>query len=194
MYSDELGRSLDSIAARGIECLTLAAAATVVAEEAQRAWEARHVRVLRGRGRSGETLASLGAPPAPGASPRVHRAGMGPVRAVDCELMLVAGDSHAGDDTDLDHDLRLYARQAGWLLASVDRLENLHRAMATRATIAQAQGLLMARYDIDATQAFLVLRRRSQESHVRLAQIAADMVAAVPTVPLGGEQGSARVQ
>lgn len=181
MYSEELGQVLDALAVRGVECLTLASAATVVAEEARAAWGARHVRVLRGRGRAGEKLASLGLPPAPSPSLLVHRVGMGSVGAVPCELVLVMGTPSVVASPHLEHDLRLYARQAGWFLASVDRLENLHQAMTTRATIAQAQGLLMARYDIDAAQAFLVMRRHSQDTHVRLAQIAADLVAGVPT-------------
>ncbi|MDP3966971.1 MAG: ANTAR domain-containing protein [Nocardioides sp.] len=185
MHPDKLESTLDALAVRGVECLTLAAAATVVAEEAGNGWGAHHVRVVRGRGPSGETLASLGAPPAPGPSPLVRRVEMGPVRAVPCELVLSIRDPSTVGSTHLEHDLRLFARQAGWFLASVDRLENLHHAMATRATIAQAQGLLMARYDIDAYQAFLVMRRQSQETHVRLAQIAADLVATAPSVDLG---------
>ncbi|MDP3966972.1 MAG: ANTAR domain-containing protein [Nocardioides sp.] len=106
------------------------------------------------------------------------------MRTVPCELVIAVPGPSATGTTQSEKDLDLYATQAGWFMAGIDRLENLHRAMATRATIARAQGMLMVHYDIDASQAFLVMRRRSQDTNVRLAEIAAGLVAMRP-VDLG---------
>lgn len=57
--------------------------------------------------------------------------------------------------------------------------ENLHlrKALETRDTIGQAKGMLMERYDIDATSAFDLLRTLSQESNTKLADVAAQLIA-----------------
>ena len=54
--------------------------------------------------------------------------------------------------------------------------ETLERAVEARTTIGQAQGLLMERLDIDADQAIALLKRVSQDTNVKLAQIADEVV------------------
>jgi GAF domain-containing protein len=50
--------------------------------------------------------------------------------------------------------------------------ENLRRAMASRATIEQAKGILMERYKVTADQAFTLLTHASQRSNVKLRDVA----------------------
>lgn len=74
----------------------------------------------------------------------------------------------------------------------VQRLEaevaGLRKAMASRAVIEQAKGLLAARLGIDPEQAFAHLSRLSQETNVKLADLAADLVAAAGPAPQAIEE------
>jgi AmiR/NasT family two-component response regulator len=56
------------------------------------------------------------------------------------------------------------------------KVEELHTALETRHTIGLAQGLLMARYELTAEQAFEYLRRSSQEGNVKLRRLAERVV------------------
>ncbi|MFD8480439.1 SpoIIE family protein phosphatase [Kitasatospora sp. NPDC059673] len=71
--------------------------------------------------------------------------------------------------------------------ATVDRLrtelEGLRSAMRTRAVIEQAKGLLVGRVGCTPEEAFGELVRRSQQQNRKLAQIAADLVAAAAPRP-----------
>jgi GAF domain-containing protein len=60
---------------------------------------------------------------------------------------------------------------------------HLERAMASRATIEQAKGIIMGRTGCDADQAFAELVRRSQHANRKLALIAADLIDEVRPVP-----------
>jgi hypothetical protein len=53
----------------------------------------------------------------------------------------------------------------------------LTHALETRLVIGQAEGLLMARYDLGPESAFRLLVKLSQESHVKLREVAARLVA-----------------
>jgi AmiR/NasT family two-component response regulator len=55
----------------------------------------------------------------------------------------------------------------------------MEQAMASRAVIEQAKGVLMARHGIDETVAFELLRRQSQEQNTKLRILAAQVVAEV---------------
>ena len=76
------------------------------------------------------------------------------------------------------------ARRA-WILAAhlavaldtVQMEENLLRAQEAHMQVGQAVGLLMERYQLDADQAFSVLRRYSQDRQVKLRDVAADLLA-----------------
>jgi AmiR/NasT family two-component response regulator len=50
--------------------------------------------------------------------------------------------------------------------------ENFSRALDSRKLIGQAQGILMERFDLDDTHAFEVLRRYSQDSNIKLRDVA----------------------
>lgn len=55
--------------------------------------------------------------------------------------------------------------------------EQLESALATRDRIGQAKGIIMERYGVDDTRAFAMLRQLSQESNVKLADIALQVIA-----------------
>jgi GAF domain-containing protein len=65
----------------------------------------------------------------------------------------------------------LAAHAAAAILASRQG-EQLESALSTRDRIGQAKGIIMERYGVNDVQAFDMLRRLSQESNVRLADIA----------------------
>src|SRR3712207_7975 len=65
-----------------------------------------------------------------------------------------------------------FAAQAAVALRSAQTEQHLRAAMATRNLIGQAQGILMERYKVTAEQAFAVLSRVSQQSNVKLRDVA----------------------
>lgn len=76
-------------------------------------------------------------------------------------------------------DLELAAilgRHATGAYLKARRLSATTRAIESRTTIGQAQGILMERFDIDADQAFSVLRRYSQSENTPLREVASRLV------------------
>jgi GAF domain-containing protein len=61
-------------------------------------------------------------------------------------------------------------------VAAAQRIEQLETALDSRTVVAQACGLLMERYDIDAGRAFALLGRLSSTSNVKLRDLAARLV------------------
>lgn len=70
----------------------------------------------------------------------------------------------------------ILAAQGAAVMAVMNSEAGLRDAMETRALIGQAQGMLMERFDIDARRAFSVLSRFSQDSNIRLRDIAEQLV------------------
>ena len=70
----------------------------------------------------------------------------------------------------------LLARRSSVALAAVTRTEHLQKAMDARTVIGQAEGILMARYGLDADTAFSVLRRYSQQGNRKLHTVAEQVV------------------
>ena len=66
----------------------------------------------------------------------------------------------------------MYGAQASMALNAAHRIDHLRTALDTRHTIGVAQGMLMARFGLDADRAFEVLRRYSQENNVKLRELA----------------------
>jgi hypothetical protein len=60
--------------------------------------------------------------------------------------------------------------------AAENGLAGMLAAMDTRAIIEQAKGMIMISLKVDADAAFEVLVRRSQTSHLKLAEVAAEIV------------------
>jgi GAF domain-containing protein len=78
------------------------------------------------------------------------------------------------DDTDLEA-ARIVAAHASVVLAYTRKTQDLWRAIDTRNLIGQAQGMLMAQYKLTPDTAFAVLRRYSQATNVRLAELAEEL-------------------
>jgi hypothetical protein len=70
---------------------------------------------------------------------------------------------------------RLFGRHASAAVRNVVARETLNQAIAARHRVGQAQGILIARYQLTAEQAFAVLKRQSQATNVKL-RIVADQV------------------
>jgi GAF domain-containing protein len=89
-------------------------------------------------------------------------------------LNLYSRQVDAFDDRDRDEGLAL-AAQVAIAVASARELEQLHLAMDARNLIGQAQGIIMATYDLDAQGAFAVLSRLSMASNRKLRDVAAEI-------------------
>lgn len=61
-------------------------------------------------------------------------------------------------------------------LAAAEEIGHLGSAITNRTTIGQAEGILMERFDVNAQQAFAVLRRISQQRNVKLHEVARELV------------------
>lgn len=71
----------------------------------------------------------------------------------------------------------VFASHAAATIMSVRERDNLREAVEGRTLIGQAQGILMARFDLDADRAFAVLRRFSQTQNVKLRTVAQLVIA-----------------
>lgn len=97
-------------------------------------------------------------------------------------LNLYGEQAHAFGDLD-EALLRLYTTAAAAAIANArryaqarDLATQLGQALDSRAVIDQARGILMATHGIDAEQAFALLARESQNTNVKLREIAARLV------------------
>jgi hypothetical protein len=70
----------------------------------------------------------------------------------------------------------VYATHAALAWDSARRDDQFHSALASRDVIGQAKGMLMERFGVDAISAFELLRKLSQESNTRLADLARRIV------------------
>ena len=90
-------------------------------------------------------------------------------------LNLFAFKPNAFDGEDETIATVLAAHAAAAILASRQG-EQLQSALTTRDRIGQAKGIIMERYGIDDVQAFEMLKRLSQDSNTRLADIAQQVI------------------
>ena len=79
-----------------------------------------------------------------------------------------------------------FAHHASLALGAVMERDNLNRAVAARHRVGLAQGILMTRRQLTADQAFALLKRESQNTHVKLRTIA-QMVIQTGDLPVGTE-------
>jgi transcriptional regulator with GAF, ATPase, and Fis domain len=70
----------------------------------------------------------------------------------------------------------IFAAHAATVWGALQRGEQFRSALASRDTIGQAKGMIMERYNVNAIQAFELLRTLSQESNVRLYDVARRLV------------------
>lgn len=86
-------------------------------------------------------------------------------------LDLYSGDADAfGEDSVLIGDL--FARHASVALAHAGQVRHLNHALASRDVIGQAKGILMQRDGLTAQDAFAMLVRVSQETNLKLVDVA----------------------
>ncbi|RYJ02683.1 MAG: ANTAR domain-containing protein, partial [Actinomycetales bacterium] len=71
---------------------------------------------------------------------------------------------------------KVLADQSAAVMAAMRAEEGMRAALETRTVIGQAQGMLMERFGLDASQAFSVLRRFSQDNNIRLVDVAGQLV------------------
>ncbi|GGI05188.1 GAF and ANTAR domain-containing protein [Egicoccus halophilus] len=95
----------------------------------------------------------------------VYRRSAGPWTAADREAAEVLATIAAG-----------YILHANQLRAQHELAEQLQQALESRDLIGQAKGLLMARHRIDAEEAFQLLRKTSQDTNLKLRDVAAKLV------------------
>jgi len=84
--------------------------------------------------------------------------------------------SSATLDDDLESLAELFASYAALTLGFVRREDQLTRALESRRLIGQAIGIVMERYSVDEKRAFRYLTRVSNDSNVKLRDLAAEIV------------------
>jgi AmiR/NasT family two-component response regulator len=100
-------------------------------------------------------------------------------------LNLYSERAHGFGDLD-EAILRLYTTAAAAAIANTrrytqarDLATQLGQALDSRAVIDQARGILMATHGIDAERAFALLAKESQNTNVKLREVAARLVESV---------------
>jgi GAF domain-containing protein len=87
---------------------------------------------------------------------------------------------YAMEQDHIDPDVRqlaeLFATHAALALGRIRQEENLHSALHARKVIGQAIGIVMAQYELDQDRAFQYLARVSQNSNVKLRDVAEELV------------------
>jgi AmiR/NasT family two-component response regulator len=85
----------------------------------------------------------------------------------------------AAIQADIDHEAELEARKevhADTLEAHAEELEQLRNALLTREVIGQAKGIVMTTLRCSGDRAFNLLVAQSQHEHVKLVEIAQEIV------------------
>ena len=79
-------------------------------------------------------------------------------------------------DQDAVTTARIYATHAGNAIAATNEIDQLRAALQSRHTIGVAQGVLMNRYGITEDKSFRFLSRLSQDSNIKLRDIATKVI------------------
>ncbi|MEJ2863062.1 GAF and ANTAR domain-containing protein [Actinomycetospora flava] len=82
------------------------------------------------------------------------------------------GTEPAAFDDRARHAAGVLAMSAGMLLLAADHTAQLQQALDTRDTIGRAKGVLMERFGLDQDEAFAKLREASQETNMKLCEVA----------------------
>ncbi len=81
--------------------------------------------------------------------------------------------AHAnGFDEESQHVGLLFAAHAAVAMSGAQQQEHMRKAISARDVIGQAKGILMERYKLTADQAFTVLAQASQQSNIKLVEVA----------------------
>ncbi len=81
-------------------------------------------------------------------------------------------------DVGTTESAQIYAAYTAMAWTLVRRDHQFHKALQSRDVIGQAKGMIMERFNIDAEQAFELLKKLSQSSNTPLAEVAAEVVEA----------------
>lgn len=79
-------------------------------------------------------------------------------------------------DRDTPYIAQLFATHAAHAMGNAMRQEQLTASIASRTVIGQAMGIVMGRYNLDEHRAFSFLKRTSQDSNIKLHDVARTMV------------------
>jgi GAF domain-containing protein len=90
-------------------------------------------------------------------------------------LSLYSTHPHAFTGADVDSGISLAAHTA-IAVVTARHEEHMEIALDARSLIGQATGIVMDRYNIDAVRAFAVLKRISQQTNVKLHDVAAELI------------------
>jgi hypothetical protein len=90
-------------------------------------------------------------------------------------LNLYAESTHVFDDDSVELGL-IFATHTALVFNIVRRDEQFKSALASRDIIGQAKGMIMERFNVDAAQAFELLKRLSQTSNAPVAEIARRLI------------------
>ena len=90
-------------------------------------------------------------------------------------LSVYAVQPHAFTGADVESGLS-FAAHTAIAIAVARQDENMDIALDSRSLIGQATGIVMDRYEIDAVRAFAVLKRISQQSNVKLHEVAVELI------------------
>jgi GAF domain-containing protein len=101
-----------------------------------------------------------------------HTEGMG-------ALNVYATGPHAITDAAVENGYAL-AAHAALVFDAARKHDQFHSALSSRDTIGQAKGIIMERFNIDATAAFDLLTKLSQDSNVTVAEISRTLAASKP--------------
>ena len=88
-------------------------------------------------------------------------------------VVTVLSDRPDAFDADARFVAAALVARAGTGLGNAVLRAGLEKALASRDVIGQGKGILMARHDITADQAFALMNERSQRTHTRLVDVAA---------------------
>lgn len=97
-------------------------------------------------------------------------------------LNMYSRDTDGFDDDDVDL-AAVYARLASVAIGNAREITGLRSALQNRLVIGAAQGILMERYGLSLDRSFEVLRRHSNESNIKLRDVAQGVVDGVAVRP-----------
>lgn len=110
-----------------------------------------------------------------------------PIKSIMAFQLFIAGETmgalnvYSEEPDVFDSESRniglVFAAHSSVAWNSARRDEQFKRALSSRDVIGQAKGMIMERYDVDAVQAFELLRKLSQDSNVPLIRVATELVA-----------------
>lgn len=110
-------------------------------------------------------------------------------RAATLDLYSRTAGTSAELERSLDRDL-IGAGHIGLALRLIARIAHLEEGMRTREVIGQAQGIVMERHGLSASESMAFLRRASQQSQIKVRDLASELTAL--NASADGEQGVSR--